>query len=389
MIYPECKVFPLSIYNIYMKKIYIPLLILAVLLVWSYTTPNKMDTSPLTIGVSVPLSGDAAGLGEFLQNVSTMAIEKINSEGGVHGRMISPIYEDDACSPAKSVSAVRKLISVDAVKAIVISTCSGAVVPTVSIATENKVLLVSGVATSPTLTNSSPLFARTVPSDTSQGVALAEYASTKGFKNVSIIFENTDYPTSIQEAFVNTYSKSAGTVSLESFVPGTTDFRSILAKAKSTNPDALFLIPGSPAVADRLTNDFAKLNWNVPLLGGDIYSSNSEVVKKYKTVVEGMAIAEQRTGPDTPAYIEFRNAYKQRYGKDLLYESRAQAQYDLWFILRDGLEKFGEDPEKIASWMRTIKDYQGFAGGITIGANGDAIGGHTVKVLRNGKAEVY
>lgn len=360
------------------------------------------DLSPIKVGVSAPLTGDAASLGELVRNVSDMAVEKINAEGGISGHPISLVYEDDSCSPAKSVSAVQKLISVDKIKTIVISTCSGAVVPTIPVATETGTFFISGLATSPTLTNISPMFARTVPSDTSQGVALANYAISKGYKKIVIIHEMTDYPASIKDAFANVYATSKTNAAanaganesggdknklvVEGFAAGTTDFRSVLAKAKAQNPDALFLIPGSPASGDRLISDFEKLSWNVPLMGGDIFSGNSEVVKKHKAALEGIAIAEQNPGPDTAEYVQFRNEYKNRFGKDLIYESRAQAQYDLFFILRDGLKKYGDDPAKIAAWVRTIKDYPGFSGSITIGSNGDRVGNHAVKIIKDGKA---
>ena len=184
------------------------------------------------------------------------------------------------------------------------------------------------------------------------------------------------------------YTSDKGKVIEEGFTAGTTDFRSILTKIKAKNPEAVFFIPGSPAVADRLTSNFEKLGWNVPLIGGDIFSGNSEVFKKYKVALEGMVIAEQRKGPESAEYIQFKNEYKQRFGKDLIYESHAQAQYDLYFILRDGLKKYGDDPVKLAAYVRTVKNYPGFSGGITIDENGDRVGGHTVKVIRDGKSEV-
>jgi branched-chain amino acid transport system substrate-binding protein len=344
-------------------------------------------TSPIKVGVSLPITGDAASLGEFIKNVSDMAIEKINAEGGIHGRNIELRYEDDACNPAKAVSVAQKLISVDKVKLMVLSTCSGAAIPVIPITTKNGVFVFSGVTTSQDLTGVSPLFARTVPSNASQGQELAKYAISKGFKNIAIVYETTDYPVSIKKSFTDVYTSDKGKVTEEGFTAGTTDFRSILTKIKAENPDAVFFIPGSPAVADRLTNSFEKLKWNVPLMGGDIFSGNSEVVKKYKVALEGMVIAEQRKGPESAEYIQFKNEYKQRFGKDLIYESHAQAQYDLYFILRDGLKKYGDDPVKLAEYVRTVKDYPGFSGGITIGENGDRVGGHTVKVIRDGKSE--
>ena len=375
-----------------MKKIYTIIAVLVVILIGAFTANHTnqqkpKDTSPIKLGVSLPITGDAASLGEFIKNVSDMAIEKINAEGGIHGRNIELKYEDDACNPAKAVSVAQKLTSIDQVKIMVLSTCSGAAIPVIPITTKNGVFVFSGVTTSQDLTGVSPLFARTVPSNASQGQELAKYAISKGFKDIAIVYEATDYPVSIKKSFTDVYTSDKGTVTEEGFTAGTTDFRSILTKIKAENPDAVFFIPGSPAVADRLTNSFEKLKWDVPLMGGDIFSGNSEVVKKYKVALEGMVIAEQRKGPESAEYIQFKNEYKQRFGKDLIYESHAQAQYDLYFILRDGLKKYGDDPVKLAAYVRTVKNYPGFSGGITIDENGDRVGGHTVKVIRDGKSE--
>lgn len=377
-----------------MKKTFKIAIILAVIVIAisalvHASQKNKTD-SPIKVGVSVPLTGDAASLGEFAKNVSDMAVEKINAEGGVNGRPIELVYEDDSCQPAKAISAVQKLISVDKVKTIVISTCSGAVVPTIPVAAEAGVFILSGISTSPTLTDASPMFARTVPSDTSQGTALAEYALAKGYKKVAIIHESTDYPTSIKDAFASVYAddktgSSENKIVTEGFAAGTTDFRTIFAKVKAEKPDALFLIPGSPAAGDRLISDFEKTDWKIQLMGGDIFSGGSEIVMKHKNTVEGMAVAEQKAGPDTAEYVQFRNEYKKRFGKDLIYESRAQSQYDLFFILRDGMEKYGDDPAKLAAWFRTVKNHPGFSGNITIGADGDRLGGHTVSMIKDGK----
>jgi branched-chain amino acid transport system substrate-binding protein len=350
------------------------------------TAQKTKDTSPISIGVFTPITGDAAGLGEFLKNVSDIAVDKINAEGGINGRKISLIYEDDACMPAKSVSAVQKLISIDNVKVILGSTCSGGVASAIPVAAQNGVFIFSGAATSPTLSGISPLFARTVPSDASQGSVLADYAISKNWKKIAIIQETADYPVPITNAFANVYTPEKGSIEVEGYSAGATDFRTILAKIKASNPDAVLFIPGSPAAADRLVSDFEKLKWNVPLMGSDIFSGNSEVVTKHKAALEDMAVAEQRQGPETSEYIAFKDEYKKRFGKDLIYESYAQAQYDLMFILRDGLKKYGDDPANIAAYVRTIKDYPGFSGGITIGSNGDRIGGHVIKVIKNGKA---
>lgn len=370
-------------------KVIVTLIVIAVI-VWAVSISKQpKNSSPITVGVITPITGDAASLGEFLKNVTDMAVLKVNNEGGVNGRPINLIYEDDQCNPSKSTSAAQKLISVDGVEVIIGSSCSGAVASFLPMTTQNKVFVFSGAATSPTLTNTSSLFARTVPSDASQGQALADYAIRKGLKKVAIVQEITDYSVSIGNAFAASYTSDKGKILKEEYASQTTDFRTLLLKLKAQNPDAILLIPASPATAVRLIGDYQKLQWNTQILTNDMFSSNSELVASNKAILEGAITAEQKQGPEAEAYVNFKNEYKQKYGKDLPYETYAQAQYDLIHILRDGLKEVGNDAEKLAAWVRTVKNYPGFSGGITIGSDGDRIGGHTLKVIKNGKTESF
>ena len=254
-------------------------------------------------------------------------------------------------------------------------------------ATQNGAFVFSASATSPNLTNISPLFARTVPSDGTQGQALAQYAVEKGWKKIAILQETAEYPLSITNAFADEYTSDKGIIIKEEYATLNSDFRTLLLKLRDQNPDAILFIPASPATATKMINDFKNMSWDIQILGNEMFSGNSEIVVANKDLFEGAVVAEQRVGPDTPEYIIFRDAYKARFGEDLLYESYAQAERDLLYILRDGLKKYGEDPEKLAAWVRTVKDYQGFSGGITIDSNGDRIGGHVVKIIKNGRTE--
>jgi len=369
-------------------KIIIGVVIIVILIIVLSISQKPKATGPITIGVIAPLTGPGAALGEFAKNVVNMTLEKINSEGGVNGQPIKLVYEDDQCDPAKSVSAMQKLINVDRVKIVLETTCSSGVISSVPIATQNNVFVFSSFATSGNLKNISSLFARTIPSEVGLSKALADYSISKGWKKIGIIQESSEYSEAMTAVFESSLATSGIQIAKEKFDIKSTDLRTSLAKLKSENPDALFLVPSTPASAEIILNSLKTMQWNVQLIGNPLLGAGTEVFAKNKDLLEGMIIAEQKPGPDTAEYISFKDEYKNRYGKAFPYETYAQATRDMLYILKDGLKKYGDDPQKIAAWVRTIKDYPGFSGNVTIDESGDRVGGHVVKVVKNGIEEL-
>ncbi|MDB5254302.1 MAG: Receptor family ligand-binding protein, partial [Parcubacteria group bacterium] len=82
-------------------------------------------------------------------------------------------------------------------------------------------------------------------------------------------------------------------------------------------------------------------------------------------------------------------SYKAAYGKDMIYQSYGQMEWDVLFIARDAIKAVGYDGTKLAEYFHTsVKDWNGAAGSVTIGSNGDPISGHRLEVIKNGKVEV-
>jgi branched-chain amino acid transport system substrate-binding protein len=372
-------------------KIVIILAVLA-LIAWglSSLSGNKapVETGPIKIGVITPLSGDAASLGEFIKMVTDLAVEEVNKDGGVNGRGLELVYEDSHCDAKGGLGAAQKLVSIDKVKIIIASDCSSGVLAALPFTDQAGVFMFSAGATSPELTGKSSLFARTIGSDDEQGKMLALAAINRGYQKISVIQESTDFAMGIFEAFENNFPAEKGTISKQEYPSATTDFRSILAKAKAQNPDALFLIPQSPGTADRLIKQFGETGWKVQLIANDTIAGNPEQIVTYKQVLEGAITSEPGADQTNAKYLALDQKYTAKYGKQMAYSTYGQYEYDLVYILTEGLKKYGEDPVKIAAWVRTIKDWDGASGKVTIDSNGDREGGRFLEIIKDGKTEV-
>ena len=354
-------------------------------------TTTPVAAEPIRIGVMAPLSGDAAAYGEPMRNMIAMAIDEINAAGGISGRQLEPIYEDDKCSGKDGADAAQKLVNADHVKAIIGLMCSSASLAAIPVAEAGQVALLSSGASSPDLTGKSRFFSRDYPSDATQGKVLAEAAYTmKKWKNVVMIQEQTDYALGLYNAFSTNFEALGGKKVVKEEYPSTaTDFRSMITKLKAMKPDALFIAAQTPATAEKILKQIADLKWKPRLIVGDALSGDPKTVDANKTVLEGALAAEFGIDPANAKFQAMTVAYKARYNVDLPYQSYAQTEYDSVYILKEALMAVGEDGAKIADWLKTVSNWAGASGSVTIGADGDRVGGHVLKVIMGGKVGIY
>ena len=368
----------------------IVVLAIAGYLVWGPSTGNQLAEGPVKIGVILPLTGDAAVYGEPAKNILQLAADEINAAGGIDGNSIELIFEDAKCGGPGGANAAQKLVNVDGVKVIIGGFCSSESLAAVPIAEAAKVAMISPGSSSPKLTGISPYFVRNYPSDSTQGSVLANIAYTdKGWKKVAFIQEQTDYALGVYTAFSETFTELGGTVTNEEFPTETSDFRSIVSKVKGTNPDAVFLSTQTPAVSSRIMTQMTQLGWKPNLLVADVVGGDPETLAAHKTILEGALGAEFGTDPSNPKFAAMIAAYKAKYGEDPPYQGYAQTEYDSVYLVRDAITAVGYNGEAVAKWFRTVKNWQGAAGSVTIGENGDPITGHRPEVIMGGMVKPY
>ena len=114
-------------------------------------TPTAVmeDTSPFRIGVMESVTGPGETYGVMAVQAKEMAVDEINAAGGINGRMLEIIVEDEKCNAQDSITAYRKLTQVDGVKIILGTSCSGAMLGAAPLAEEDGVVMFSGLATNP------------------------------------------------------------------------------------------------------------------------------------------------------------------------------------------------------------------------------------------------
>ncbi|MDR0878811.1 MAG: ABC transporter substrate-binding protein [Treponema sp.] len=205
---------------------------------------GKGAANTINIGGIFPLSGDVAVYGVEARKGIELAIEEINAAGGIDGKKVVLIAEDDTGNPEITVNAYRKLTSKDKVSIIIGSLTSGCTIAITSLAQAQKVVLVAPAATAPAVTDAGDYIFRACFIDPFQGTVGGAFAfDTLKAKRAAVLFDNgNDYSLGLTENFVAAFQKAGGTiVARESYITKDVDFNAQITKIKAANPDVVYL----------------------------------------------------------------------------------------------------------------------------------------------------
>ena len=195
-----------------------------------------------------------------------MAVDEINAAGGVNGRMIELIVEDEKCNAQDAITAYRKLTDVDGVKIILGTSCSGAMLGAAPLAEEEGVVMFSGLATNPDIANAGDYIFRTSMSDAQVGIDTGNVLWADGVRTLATITEATDYAEGVRRTSVEQFEERGGQiVGEERYASDVTDFRSQLTKLLNANPDGLHVAAQSEFTGGTIVKQARELGYEGPI----------------------------------------------------------------------------------------------------------------------------
>ena len=332
---------------------------------------------PLKFGVIGSYTGPNAKPGQSMKQGVTLAVEEINKAGGVKGRMLEPLFEDDASVPAQSVSATEKLISKDEVAFLIGTFNSATTLADMKVIERDKVPMLVPIAVAIEITESGNKWVfRNAATNPMQAEQLMNYVynSTKGRK-FAVVHENTDYGKGLATAVKNYVGAKGGEVAMESYSIGDTDFYAQLTKIKNNQPDGI-IIAGNLSEGSQITRQVKELGITSQLYGfGGLSSFDYNKIASGSN--EGLICASyfENASPN-PLAQQFIKAYKEKYNVDP--DMFAAAIYEAVYIAKASVEKMG-DTKDIAAFrtalrdeLAKIKDLPGVQGPTTFDAKGQA-----------------
>jgi branched-chain amino acid transport system substrate-binding protein len=341
----------------------------------------------IKVGEFASLTGKEATFGTSSHEGTLLAIEEANAAGGVLGKQLELLTEDDQTKAGEPANAVNKLISKDGVVAILGEVASSRSLEAAPICQQNKIPMISPASTNPSVTKEGDYIFRVCFTDTFQGGALANFASgTLKAKKVAILTDvKSDYSKGLAKNFKEKFVASGGVIGAElDFNGGDKDFKGQLTAIKGDAPDAIFL-PGYYNDVALICIQAKQLGMDIPIFGGDGWESES-LLTIGKDAMEGHYFS-THCSPDqgTPEMNNFVAAYKKRFnGKSP--DAMAVLGYDSAKVLIDAIKRAGTtESAALRDAIAATKDFPGASGVITLNADRDAMKALVFIQIKDGK----
>ena len=341
----------------------------------------------IKVGEFASLTGKEATFGVSSHEGTLLAIEQLNAAGGVLGKKIELLTEDDLSKAGEPATVVNKLISRDGVVAMLGEVASSRSLEAAPICQQNHIPMISPSSTNPKVTETGDYIFRVCFIDPFQGTVMANFATkTLRAKKIAVFTDvKSDYSKGLAKYFKEGFIANGGEITAElDFNGGDKDFKAQLTAIKSSNPDAVF-VPGYYTDAALICIQAKELGLNVPLFGGDGWESD-ELVKIGQDAVEGDYFS-THYAPDmaTEKSKNFVADYQKRFnGKTP--DAMAALGYDSAMILADAMKRAGStDGQKVRDALAATKDFDGVTGITTINEKRDATKPAVILQVKDGK----
>ena len=349
------------------------------------------------IAVVAPLTGNDPALGESIIHGAELAVKEANEKGGINGKKIQLIKEDDGGLVGEGAFFAYRLTRTDMVLGVIGHLDSDISIPASEFYTRAMIPQISPGSTSPYFTErkvTRGYVFRTIGRDDAQGKLAADYVIRHGFKRVAILYHDRAYGKSLTGEFAKALTVGSNptnrpqTVFYGTVEVGKSDYGALLSRIAFQKPDIVFFV-GEYNDAGNLVKDFPKYGLEKTQFIGSDGVYHSEFVKIGGINTEGALVI------SAPPIID--KEFIKRYEKEYTQEPTGYSAntYDATNILISAIEKCVTDmprhvcTEEIAKVVGGTKDFHGVTGSLSFDEKGDLTSrGFVLNKVMKGKLQV-
>ena len=321
----------------------------------------------IKVGFYGALTGPTATFALSGKNGVTLAVEEVNRAGGVLGKQITLLTEDDRGEATEAASVVSKLITRDHVVALIGEQASSRTLAAAPIAQSYGVPMITPTSTNIEVTKKGDYIFRACFIDSYQGQAIATFArkNLKAETAAILIDSRSDYSVGLAEEIRRDFTALGGRVVSEmKYSEGDSDFSAQLTALRPEKPDVLF-VPGYYTDAGLIARQARSLGLKATLLGADGWDS-PKLVEIGGAAAEGSYFANNFSVEDpSPAVRKFVADYRARYGVEP--DGIAAHSYDAMRLLADAIARAGStEGNRVRDALASTRDFAGVTGVITM-----------------------
>jgi len=349
---------------------------------------SKKDEEIL-IGFSGVLSGRYSELGVYSRNGADLAVDHINKNGGIKGRMLRLVPLDNKNDKQTVTETFDQLID-SGISFIVGPNISHLSEETKKYAQKDNVLFISPTMSTDRMAGIDDSFLRVINVTSQEGEMAAEIALKMGKKKASVVYDisNNEYTQPIYRAFKRAFEKGGGVIVLEDHVSSDIkeDFLEMAKKIHNAGPDMVFVITTAIDAA-YIAQQVNKFDNQIQFFAAR-WAKTIDILTQGGDAVEGMILTAMYTGKvKTAKYLEFTKNYEEKYNTQPSFVSRYA--YEAVMVLAEGMKKADRlDAPSVKKAILSIGSFEGLEETIFIDKYGDAQRKSSVAVIKDGKFEV-
>ena len=347
---------------------------------------SKEASPDIVIGEVASLSGGTAAWGKAQNDGVKMAVEEINAAGGLLGKKVKLLTEDDQSKDGEAATVTKKLVSRDKVVAVIGEIASKKSLEMAPICQKAGIPMISPGSTNPKVTEIGDNIFRVCFIDPFQGTVMAKFALSKGWKTMAVITDvKQDYSVGLTQFFKEYYTKNGGTLAVEqSFSTGDKDFKAQLTAIKAAGVNAIF-VPGYYAEVGLIAAQARELGIDVPMCGGDGWDDAS-LIKVAGKAVEGCFFSNHFSTEDSSEAIQgFVKKYSAARGGEKPSTFVALG-YDSANLLFHAIKTAGTtDGKAVRDVLAATKDFPAITGVITLDAQRNATKSAVILTIKDGQ----
>jgi branched-chain amino acid transport system substrate-binding protein len=323
----------------------------------------------IPIAVVGPMTGPLASIGDQMKRGAEAAAQAINDAGGVSGKKIKIVVEDDVCDPKQAV-AVANLIVGQQIKFVDGHACSGSSIPASEVYAENNILMMSPASSNPVLTEKGhPTVLRLYGRDDAQGAFIAPWIAEKfKGKKIAILHDKSAYGKGVATV-VKDKLNAAGVneVMFEGINPGDKDYSAIVSKLKGAGADVVYF-GGYHPEAGLIVRQAADQGYKPQLIAPDSLET-SEFWQISGPAGEGVLFTFPTDPRRSPAAAKALEQFKaQGYSP----EGFTLFSYAVINAIADGIKMAGsDDPKAVAKALESGQPVETVMGPVKFDAKGD------------------
>jgi branched-chain amino acid transport system substrate-binding protein len=331
------------------------------------------ETGPFKIGAVLDITGAGASLGVPERDTLTLLTEQLNAQGGIDGRQVEMIIEDDASTEDGAARAATKLITEDQVDILLGASRTGPSLAMRPIAESTPIPMIS-LAANAAIVNGSEWVFKTAQNDSVVIENIVNDAASKGYKTIALARDASGFGEGVRELFDQIGGpKGVSVVAVESFAPDATDFTAQMVNVRNANADAV-VIWGIPPAAGLAQKAYAQLGVGKPVyqshgIGNQVFLDTAAEAADGLTAPLGRLVVADQLPQDDPqkkVITDFVAAYRAKY--NAAPSTFAGHAYDGFQLAVDALRNAGTEPDAIRQHLEGITDFVGVSGTFSMSA---------------------